>query len=1169
MKTGRKEAAEIGAAGGAMTAAGAAGNIAAGKVLERKGLQGPLKTAFSEGVKGLPRNVRRLNRGHAKFVGSKLLTRPLVATGVPLLAYGGYHMVHPDPGQRRLNMKHDIAKPVMRNAVLAHKLDDDPVVHKADLAASLTAGDWKRVKRHKKVGRDLSLVSGTLGLSALGLRAPAVAGAIARRSTKAMPTVRRLAAQGERTTRASNTLGVLAIGSGSANSFNYAAQQKLENRAKVTKGLPSVARQTLRAAEKKPLGRGYYAVPHNQVGVSASRSRKMNALHMADTDGLPQYLRQRVSANFRGEAAAMRTSAGDSAKQDIGQGRRHRTKSRSILEGRRGYQFGYSKDELRPVAKGLPTFKYIPGVGRVRIVGVHAESGRLLGLGRGDQTHFASPARKGPQRKKAEMDGPGKAAFDEERKRLYPDDGIDKAADYDWTGREVLVDGRRARVLTPTGKNRKAIVQFADGNRLAKMDDQFLRQHNESVSPKAEAGYRRLKGDRNRERAMSTANLGLAGLVGADGVRRVIRKQPKLGTAIMGVWAGTSAMQSAISGQNAHRLQQRMDRIKAKGYSREVQGQKGPDRVSKARTIRHRRHLALAGAAGLGVVGQRTATKLQDKADRAVRKSFTTDGKGNRVYVPANKMTQTQREHTRYSKPHRKAVGMTSEDKALHGKLREEYLQIHAMAKDPEGLAGVKRIGVTHRQGQRVVHEVSTAYGMPNAGWTAAVPNGPGQSQRRAQAIMHVNRTGNIGTSGEDILAHELTHVRRRKPMSAAVRHTRYPGKQWGDEARANAAMSPGAVKQTAYSLSRNSTKRQMKEWGYADGDQVKGYRRVSRTLQRKGLMQRTPGQSMAVAQSKRAGVAALKMADHNPAAAGYVAAGGLLAGAAGVQAIRAHRAKKQAVAKSDRNKATGGSLAAAGAGLTAVGMGVNPLMDRAAAHGVARWDRKIAGIGSPRQNDKIGRRKLEAAKIARKRVLTRTGGNYRSLVQIGALAAGVPAMYAGTRHAVSKSRKGDVDAAAAGGVIGAASYQGLGYAGKPIDRIMDRRTKRNPQASEAVKQHFRDVQIPRTDHGAAKKWTEFNRTYPKSVPGWQWKRVRGYSHAGKVGHGLTLAAASAGAAGAVALRHKEINKALLGIPRISYARAIGSSMRARKPRVSSLRRLVSGSQVTVNGTVR
>ena len=91
----------------------------------------------------------------------------------------------------------------------------------------LSPSESDRLSAHKKIGRGLALTSGTMGLTALGMRAPSGAKVLASRGVKVPGRLVRAEAAA---TRHSNTLGIGAIGVGSMGSFNYAAQQKLERK---------------------------------------------------------------------------------------------------------------------------------------------------------------------------------------------------------------------------------------------------------------------------------------------------------------------------------------------------------------------------------------------------------------------------------------------------------------------------------------------------------------------------------------------------------------------------------------------------------------------------------------------------------------------------------------------------------------------------------------------------------------------------------------------------------------------------------------------------------------------------------------------------------------------------------------------------------------------------
>ncbi len=279
----RRAATTHAAAGGGMIAAGTAGSMAADRYLTRKGLKGPVKTLAEGGPRKIRGNAKRLKGSHLKFMGMKAASRPLTAVGIPMAAYGAYNLARPHKEQvKRVSVKDDVAKPIARAAVLAdHRMSKaldpkmaaklaklksgfspreirrtnaeitEPIARRKvtrrkapggeiSKAAGLTPEERTKLIRRKRVGRDLSLVGGTLGLGALALRAPAGAKLASRSARLAkVPGVQRLAGKGEQATRLSNTTGIAAIGTGSVGSFNYASQQRLESKsekAKIRKG---------------------------------------------------------------------------------------------------------------------------------------------------------------------------------------------------------------------------------------------------------------------------------------------------------------------------------------------------------------------------------------------------------------------------------------------------------------------------------------------------------------------------------------------------------------------------------------------------------------------------------------------------------------------------------------------------------------------------------------------------------------------------------------------------------------------------------------------------------------------------------------------------------------------------------------------------------------------
>ena len=206
------------AAGGGILAAAAGANYVNDRALERRGLDKPVKTAIKR---------KKLKPAHARYGAAKVGIRAAQVTGIPMVAYGAYNLIKPDKNVPRVSPKKDVAKPLIRAAAFQDARDD---YARRVAKRQLTAEESKKLVRRKKVGRDLSIAGGVMGLSALALRSPEAARVVASRSKRLArsPRVQRLIAREPQATKASNTLGIAAIGSGSIGSFNYASQQRLE-----------------------------------------------------------------------------------------------------------------------------------------------------------------------------------------------------------------------------------------------------------------------------------------------------------------------------------------------------------------------------------------------------------------------------------------------------------------------------------------------------------------------------------------------------------------------------------------------------------------------------------------------------------------------------------------------------------------------------------------------------------------------------------------------------------------------------------------------------------------------------------------------------------------------------------------------------------------------------
>lgn len=239
----RRHATEALAVGGGLIGAGAAANYGIDRLMERKGVKTPARSLLSR--------KPRLRPAHGPYMAGRVGTASLRTVGIPLAAYGAFNVLSPADKVARVRLKDDIVRPALDSATgrqqarkakaqlsqnrASRKTAQSTNVGKADL----TSAETEELAGRKSKGSKLALVGGTLGLAALGARTPELARLAAKTSrTKNLRGLKALAAKEPSATKASNALGIAAIGAGSIGSFNYAAQQKLE-RKQVQKSIPS------------------------------------------------------------------------------------------------------------------------------------------------------------------------------------------------------------------------------------------------------------------------------------------------------------------------------------------------------------------------------------------------------------------------------------------------------------------------------------------------------------------------------------------------------------------------------------------------------------------------------------------------------------------------------------------------------------------------------------------------------------------------------------------------------------------------------------------------------------------------------------------------------------------------------------------------------------------
>lgn len=247
---------------------------------------------------------------------------------------------------------------------------------------------------------------------------------------------------------------------------------------------------------------------------------------------------------------------------------------------------------------------------------------------------------------------------------------------------------------------------------------------------------------------------------------------------------------------------------------------------------------------------------------------------------------------------------------------------------------------------------------------------------------------------------------------------------------------------------------------------------------------------------------------------------------------------------KSTKRKIGGAALAAGGAGLA---LGV-PAVSRAelkiARVRTGRIDRQIAAVRSaiPKKPNPETRR-ISASRInpehprdkyMRQQKVKQAHGqiqdlqakrrkakrpkvyNKQSALWGAGVGIGAPTSYIGAKQMVDKKMdKHDVAAAYAGGGAGFLGYQGGSLLLKPLEKPAEKRVNASPKLKAQLVEH-REKSLPHNAPAGHPAWKDYNRKYPKTLPGARMKRVMGHAVAGKTGGAITLGVTGASALGAV-----------------------------------------------------
>lgn len=206
----RFRSAEHAVTGGGLLIGAAAANHRLDAKLAGRGLKG----IYASAVK---RNIKPYHAAHAA---GKLGVRSLQAAGLPLASVGAYGMVKPHE-TRRMNVKRDVVRPIVRSATFADAADKGREILSKDGGTYSTYGfDGNQLNR-KKRARAMNYTAAGLGAAALAARAPAGGKALARRlDLKPTHRLHNWENHVPAATRLSNRLGIASLSTSAANSYN-------------------------------------------------------------------------------------------------------------------------------------------------------------------------------------------------------------------------------------------------------------------------------------------------------------------------------------------------------------------------------------------------------------------------------------------------------------------------------------------------------------------------------------------------------------------------------------------------------------------------------------------------------------------------------------------------------------------------------------------------------------------------------------------------------------------------------------------------------------------------------------------------------------------------------------------------------------------------------------
>lgn len=1069
------------------------------------------------GMKGPIRAAvkREFTRRHAGQLGVKTAATGAKVVGIPMAAYGGYKMLRPE-GTQKPSFKRDVVDR-SRKAVQS--------VTKAQ-TAELSQKDQDKIRRRKKVGSALSLTGAGIGTAALALRAPEAARALTKvPRVGGLRPVRALAGKEGGATKLSNTLLAVGAGSGAAGGFNYADQQRLE------------AKQF-----KKADGR-YFSTPEPLERDSA-RGRRVRT--EAEHQG---YRAASVTAGAASTAAVGARWLGhkDAPKVVRAAGIAARTRGvpNDVVSGaeRRALKVGqWAKNKRgRLLVGALAAGGVSAGTGAVARWKRDEAQGLSHELGRANAGKDYSVRKSGSVAASVEL---GQLAA-RRIARMTPE-GRKRLATGSLLGLGVTTGGATgAGVASRSKRLRRERAEFAERNRVVK------------------AVTRRDVRDARKRKYQTEANRDLA--LGATAA------------------AVTPALLPYVNRYAIPAANQALPQAMARFPQFKIPIQQIPEiPIPQAKPFpvgRLSTPMAIGGHLPGGV-------------GRLLRNPKTIAAVGLGVGAPLSlrNWSDSRKASARYkelkSRRKQERVGKSLYDGVVRGigrvrvveRTKPGYVTVYD-SKDVKRFMPESRVTPVPKPKSKKAKSVPVDKPGPQ-GQQLALDFGKALSpEKKAEAKARAKKAGRPYPNAYDNMVSGGAPWRVRKRDDSFLRGYRQ-------------RISPEA--EVGYNTLRRLKRQANVETGVSAAGTGAAGLIVGHAL-RNGKLR--PKLALAAAVPAAAGAYATVRSMQRSNSLGSK-----------MYKIRAKAYEREAagqfgrgrVRKDAAKKLEGASQVAAGGAALGLGLSTNRLVNtaerRANEFVAARRAEAIGRVGNPvvrtvpgasvgakqrakertKQNqgriNEINRKANKANRVIRSAAGGKTRG---ALITAGFLTA-APSVWLGSRKMVEKADAHDVDAFMGGALGTAGVYHGALYSTKKIDRRIERNIAADPKLRSRLNEHRKATGLPKDARKGDARWLRYHREYPKSIPGWRWKRTMSRLQGGKSQVAITGALAGAGGLGAAALNRKidpvegrNVKKAFgFQIPRGQLMR---KSPLLRKPSVrgSYVGTSVNGKKFTVRGSVR